>query len=67
MAETVRVSIAVSEPGRQRVTLVRVAIIAVVLVGWEALAASGLLFRDVVPSLTAIGANALLGRLSEPS
>jgi ABC-type nitrate/sulfonate/bicarbonate transport system permease component len=37
------------------VTLVRVAIIAGVLIGWETLAASGLLFRDVVPSLAAIG------------
>ncbi len=29
----------------------RIAIIATILVVWEALAASGLLFRDVVPSL----------------
>jgi ABC-type nitrate/sulfonate/bicarbonate transport system permease component len=56
MAETLRVSVAASGLSRQRVTLVRVAIITVILVGWEALAASGLLFRDVVPSLTAIGA-----------
>ena len=35
-------------------TLLRVAIIAVVLVAWEAAAASGLLYRDVVPSLAAI-------------
>lgn len=38
------------------VTLLRFAIIATVLLGWEALARSGLLFRDVVPSLLAIGA-----------
>ena len=41
--------------GRRRVLLVRAAIVGAVLLGWEALAVSGLLFRDVVPSLTAIG------------
>jgi len=46
---------------RTRVALVRIAIVAAVLIAWEALAASGWLFRDVVPSLTAIGA--ALGRL----
>ena len=55
MAETLRVNVAVPGSSGRRVTLVRVAIIATILVGWEALAASGLLFRDVVPSLTAIG------------
>ncbi|MEP7182641.1 MAG: ABC transporter permease [Betaproteobacteria bacterium] len=40
---------------RQRVWLVRFAIVAAILATWEAVAASGLLFRDVVPSLTAIG------------
>jgi len=44
-----------------RVAMVRIAIVATVLIAWEALAASGWLFRDVVPSLTAIGA--ALGRL----
>ena len=39
----------------------RAAIVVTVLVAWEALAASGLLFRDVVPSLAAIGA--AVGRL----
>ena len=39
----------------RRVAIVRVAIVAALLVGWEALSISGLLFRDVVPSLTAIG------------
>ena len=44
--------------------LVRVAIVVVVLAAWEALAMSGLLFRDVVPSLQAIGKSlvGLLGR-----
>ncbi len=36
--------------------LARVAIVALVLAAWEALAASGWLFRDVVPSLTVIAA-----------
>jgi len=40
---------------RARVMLVRVAIVALLLAGWEALALSGLLFRDVVPPLGAIG------------
>jgi ABC-type nitrate/sulfonate/bicarbonate transport system permease component len=48
-------SVAVRRAGFLPVTLVRLAIIAVVLVTWEALAVSGLLFRDVVPSLAAIG------------
>ena len=39
----------------QPVTLLRISIIVLVLAAWEALAASGLLYRDVVPSLVAIG------------
>jgi len=54
MAETGRLT-APAAPLLAPVTLVRVAIIAAVLVTWEAVAASGLLFRDVVPSLTVIG------------
>ncbi len=54
MAETGRLT-APAAPLLAPVTLVRVAIIAAVLVTWEAVAASGLLFRDVVPSLTMIG------------
>ena len=46
---------------RRDVWLLRVAIVGAILGGWEALAASGLLFRDVVPSLVAIGK--ALGRL----
>jgi ABC-type nitrate/sulfonate/bicarbonate transport system permease component len=41
-------------PTSCRVALLRIAIVATILVGWEAVAASGLLFRDVVPSLAAI-------------
>jgi len=40
---------------RRNLWLVRGAIVGTILVAWEALAASGLLFRDVVPSLRAIG------------
>jgi ABC-type nitrate/sulfonate/bicarbonate transport system permease component len=47
------------------VTLVRIAIVAVLLLGWEALARSGLLYRDVVPPLAAIG-KAIAGLLGDP-
>src|SRR5689334_16629869 len=47
------------------VTGLRIAIIAAVLVCWEALARSGLLYQDVVPSLFAI-ASALAAVLTEP-
>ena len=40
---------------KRRVAMLRVAIVVVALASWEALALSGLLFRDVVPSLVAIG------------
>ena len=50
---------------RTRVLALRVAIVAVVAGAWEALAASGLLFRDVVPPLAAIGA-ALARTLGSP-
>jgi ABC-type nitrate/sulfonate/bicarbonate transport system permease component len=69
MAETGRLSLPAAKafgmPLRP-VTALRVIIIVSVLVGWEALAASGLLYRDVVPSLLAIG-KALFGTLREPS
>jgi ABC-type nitrate/sulfonate/bicarbonate transport system permease component len=54
MAETGRLT-APAAPSLSPVTLVRIAIVAVILVAWEAVAASGLLFRDVVPSLIVIG------------
>lgn len=47
------------------VTALRIATVAVVLAGWEALARSGLLYQDVVPSLTAIGA-AMVQLLTAP-
>jgi ABC-type nitrate/sulfonate/bicarbonate transport system permease component len=52
-------------PTGRRVLLLRIAIVAFSLAAWEALAMSGLLFRDVVPSLQAIG-RALVGLLSAP-
>ena len=54
MAETGRLT-APAAPLASPVTLTRVAIIAFILVTWETVAASGLLFRDVVPSLMVIG------------
>ena len=56
MAETGRLTAApAAQPFASPVTLVRIAIIVTILVTWEAVAASGLLFRDVVPSLIVIG------------
>ena len=55
MAETGRLTAPAARPFASAVTLVRIAIIAGVLLTWEAVAASGLLFRDVVPSLVVIG------------
>ena len=55
MAETGRLTAPASPPLLSAVTLVRVAIVAAILVTWEAVAASGLLFRDVVPRLQVIG------------
>lgn len=46
--------IGAARSGRQVMAL-RIVIIATVLASWEAVSASGLLFRDVVPSLVAIG------------
>ena len=56
MAETGQLTHpALAVPAVSRVTVLRVAILATILVVWEAVAASGLLFRDVVPSLWVIG------------
>lgn len=52
-------------PTARRVLAVRVTIVAGVLAVWEAVAMSGLLFRDVVPSLQAIG-RALVAILARP-
>ena len=55
MAETARLSKVTPGTPAIAVTLLRLAIIAVALAAWEALSRSGLLYRDVVPSLIAIG------------
>ena len=56
MADTGTVTGALgASPGGRPVLALRVVLIAIVLAAWEAVAASGLLFRDVVPSLAAIG------------
>jgi NitT/TauT family transport system permease protein len=54
MAETGRLT-APAAPAISPVTLLRIAIVVTVLAAWELTAQSGLLFRDVVPSLTVIG------------
>src|SRR5436305_9106579 len=58
MAETDRLTLPTTPSrriGLHPVTALRIVIIVTVLAAWEALAASGLLYRDVVPSLLAIG------------
>src|SRR4029453_3578496 len=53
-------------PGRDsEVLIIRAAIIATVVVVWELASASGLFYRDVVPSLLAIG-RALMGGVANP-
>ena len=66
MAETGRLSAPAAPPFASPVTLVRVAIIVGILATWEAVAASGLLFRDVVPSLKVIGL-AVVELLADPA
>jgi len=66
MAETSRLTQASrSTPRVSDVTLLRIAIIVAILVIWEGLARSGLLYRDVVPSLLAIG-RAVANLLADP-
>src|ERR1700694_4706864 len=57
---------AVVLPRMGAVTALRIAIIVTLLVAWELLAASGWLYRDVVPSLVAI-ARALVALLADPA
>ena len=69
MAETGRLSAAAYAPGWVRehpVTTLRIFIIVTVLMVWEGLAQSGWLYRDVVPSLVAIG-RALYETLNDPT
>ena len=53
MADAVHLTQATNmrSPAISPVTLVRVVIIVAILAGWEALAQSGLLYRDVVPEI----------------
>jgi ABC-type nitrate/sulfonate/bicarbonate transport system permease component len=53
-------------PWLGRVALLRAGLVLALLVVWEALAASGLLFQDVVPSFLKIG-GALVSILADPS
>jgi ABC-type nitrate/sulfonate/bicarbonate transport system permease component len=58
MAETGRLSLPAAKPLRlplRPVTALRIVIIVAVVVIWEIVSASGWLYRDVVPSLVAIG------------
>src|SRR5262249_15500208 len=69
MAETGRLRLSAAPPlglALRPVTALRIAIIVPVVVIWEALSASGWLYRDVVPSLAAIG-KALYATLSDPT
>src|ERR1700742_2458117 len=66
MAETSQLTAPATQPSVSPVTLVRVAIIVGVLAIWEPAAASGLLYRDVVPSLLVIG-RAVVTLLAEPA
>ena len=69
MAETGRLRLSATAPlglPLRPVTALRIAIIVAVVVIWEAVSASGWLYRDVVPSLAAIG-KALYATLSDPS
>jgi ABC-type nitrate/sulfonate/bicarbonate transport system permease component len=52
--------------GLSRVVVLRIGLVLALLVIWEALAASGLLFQDVVPSFLKI-ATALVSMLADPS
>jgi NitT/TauT family transport system permease protein len=65
MAETTRLSRASSaQAPTGAVMLLRIAIVTTILAAWEATAASGLLFRDVVPSFVVIG-RSLISLLSD--
>ena len=54
-----------ARPGLSPVTWLRIALVVGIVAIWEAVAASGLLFRDVVPSLLVIG-RALIRILTHP-
>jgi ABC-type nitrate/sulfonate/bicarbonate transport system permease component len=69
MAEAGRLTATAGAPRREYlrpVTVLRIGIVVAVLASWQLVAASGLLYRDVVPSLAAI-AVALYATLSDPA
>ncbi|MGP0090090.1 MAG: ABC transporter permease [Xanthobacteraceae bacterium] len=67
MAEAGRLSLAAdARPSMNPVTVLRIAIIVAVLALWQIVAWSGLLYRDVVPSLFAIGSS-LVQTLIDPT
>jgi ABC-type nitrate/sulfonate/bicarbonate transport system permease component len=67
MAEAGRLVGTAAEPPIARLVLgLRVALVLALLLVWEGVAASGLLFRDVVPSLVTIG-RAVVRLLADPS
>jgi ABC-type nitrate/sulfonate/bicarbonate transport system permease component len=55
MVETGRLALARSAPAFDPVAILRTALVVALLVFWELLARSGLLYRDVVPSLFRVG------------
>jgi len=68
MAATGTVTAAARQGGpatKSQVRMLRIALIVGIIAIWEAIAASGLLFRDVVPSLVTIG-QALIKILTHP-
>jgi len=69
MAETGRLTLPAAKPFWSRidpVTQLRILIVVTVVVVWELVSMSGLLYRDVVPSLVNIG-KALYVTLSDPT
>ncbi len=69
MAKAVAVNARADAPAKpllRPVTLLRIALIIGLLALWQAIAESGLLYRDVVPSLLAIG-GALVDTLANPA
>jgi NitT/TauT family transport system permease protein len=55
MADAGKLTVAAPKPWTDPVTAVRIVIVLTILLTWELVARSGLLYRDVVPSLLAIG------------
>ena len=65
MAAAARLRRKQGAPSWRAIALLRIVLVATVVLAWEILAASGLLFRDVVPSIGLIG-SAVARILSDP-